>query len=60
MEMLESQSHMNEEYLLDVPFTSKEVSRVVSKLKKKKATRPDGLLAEHLRAGGVCGWIVTF
>ena len=35
--MLESQSHMNEEYLLDVPFTAEEVSTAVSKLKKKKA-----------------------
>ena len=50
--MLESQSLMNEEYLLDVPFTAEEVSRAVSRLKKKKAPGPDGLLAEHLRAGG--------
>ena len=41
MEMLESQSHMNEEYLFDVAFTAEEVSRAVSKL--KKAPDPDGL-----------------
>ena len=51
MKILESQSFMNEEYLLDVPFTAEEVSRAVSKL-KKKAPGPDGLLAEHLKAGG--------
>ena len=48
---MESQSHMNEEYMLDVPFTDEEVSRAVSKLKKKKAPGPDGLLKEQLRAG---------
>ena len=52
MRMLESQSLMNEEYLLDAPFTAEEVSRDVSRLKKTKAPGPDGLLAEHLRAGG--------
>ena len=43
---------MNEEFLLDVPFNTEEVSRAVSKLKEKKAPGPDGLLAEHLKAGG--------
>ena len=28
--MLESQSYMNEEYLLDIPFTAEEVSTAVS------------------------------
>ena len=45
--ILDLQSYMNEEFLLDVPFTTKEVSAAVSKLKKKKAPGPDGLLAEH-------------
>ena len=49
---LEALSYENEEYLLDVPFTSDEVSRAVHKLKKKKAPGPDGLLVEHLKAGG--------
>ena len=49
---LEALSYENEEYLLDVPFTSDEVARAVHKLKKKKAPGPDGLLAEHLKAGG--------
>ena len=51
MKLLESRSHMNEEYLLDAPYTADEASRAVSKLKKKKAPGPDGLLAEHLKAG---------
>ena len=61
MSELELQSHKNEEYLLDVPFTTEEVSRAVSKLKKKKAPGPDGLLAEHLRAGGeaVVIWLMN-
>ena len=46
---LDALSYENEEYLLDVPFTS---ARAVHKLKKKKARGPDGLLAEHLKAGG--------
>ena len=49
---LEALSYENEEYLLDVPFTSDEVARAVHKLKKKKAPGPDGLLVEHLKAGG--------
>ena len=61
MRELELQSHKNEEYLLDVPFTADEVSRAVSKLKKKKASGPDGLLAEHLKAGGeaVVIWLMN-
>ena len=49
---LEATSYGNEEHLLDVPFTSKEVFMAVSKLKKKKSPGPDSLLAEHLKAGG--------
>ena len=52
MRELELQFHKNEEYLLDLPFTAEEVSRALSKLKKKKAPGPDDLLAEHLKAGG--------
>ena len=61
MSELEFQSHKNEEYLLDVPFTAEEVSRAVSKLKKKKAPGPDSLLAEHLKAGGeaVVIWLMN-
>ena len=44
-------SYGNEEHLLDVPFTSKEVFMAVSKLKKKKSPGSDSLLAEHLKAG---------
>ena len=38
-----------------------EVSRAVSKLKKKKAPGPDGLLAEHLKARGeaVVIWLMN-
>ena len=37
------------------------LSRAVSKLKKKKAPGPDGLLAEHLKAGGeaVVIWLMN-
>ena len=52
VESLESQSHLNEEFLLDVPFTAKEVSGAVSRLKGKKAPGPDGVMAEHLKFGG--------
>ena len=45
---LENQSHQNEEFLLDVPFTADEVSRAVTGLKKRKASGPDGLMTEHL------------
>ena len=49
VESLESQSHSNEEFLLDVPFTTEEVSGAVARL---KAPGPDGLMAEHLKSGG--------
>ena len=52
VESLESQSHSNEEFLLDVPFTAEEVSGAVSRLKGKKAPGPDGVMAEHLKFGG--------
>ena len=39
VESLESQSHSNEEFLLDVPFTAEEVSGAVTRLKGKKAPR---------------------
>ena len=61
VEMLESQSHMNEENLLDVLFTAEEVSRAVFKLKRKMAPGSNGLLAEHLKAGGeaVVIWLMN-
>ena len=48
--------------MLDVPFTAEEVSRAVSKRKKKKKSPGlDGLLAEHLGAGGeaVVIWLMN-
>ena len=39
IKVLENQSHQNEEFLLDVPFTADEVSRAVARLKKRKAPR---------------------
>ena len=51
-EELESLFHLNEEFLLNVPFTSDEVTRAVHKLKRRKSPEPDGLMAEHLKAGG--------
>ena len=48
----------NENMLLDVPFSAEEVSAAVSKL---KATGPDGLMAEHFKAGGevVVIWLLN-
>ena len=39
------------EFRLDVPFPANKVTNAVRKLKKRKDPRPDGLLAEHLKAG---------
>ena len=38
--------------MLDVPFSAEEVAGAVRKLKGKKAPGQDGLMAEHLKAGG--------
>ena len=43
-------SHENDEFLLDIPFTAKELCKAVAKLKKGKVAGPDGLMAEHLKA----------
>ena len=60
MRLLEVQSCMNEEFLLDVPFTAEEVSKAVNRLNRRKAPGPDGLMAEHLKAGGdvVITWLM--
>ena len=52
MGLLETKSHVNEDLLLDVPFSPEEVSGVVAKLKGRKAPGPDGLMAEQLKGGG--------
>ncbi len=44
VEELASDSHKNEEMLLDKPFSAEEVSRAVASLKNKKAPGPDGWL----------------
>ena len=49
---METLSHGNEEFLLDVPFTAEEVARAIARLKGRKAPGPDGLTAEQLKAGG--------
>ena len=49
---METLSHENEEFLLDVPFVAEEVARAVARLKGRKAPGPDGLMAEHLKEGG--------
>ena len=46
-------SFNNEDYLLDVPFTSKEVDSVLKKLKLGKAAGHNGVQAEHLKYGGL-------
>ena len=52
VDMLVSQSYQNE-MLLDTPFSAEEVSVAIAKLKSRKAAGPDGLMAEHLKAGRV-------
>ena len=55
VESLESQSHSNEEFLLDVPFTAEEVSGAVARLKGKKAPVArwsNGRAPEIWRSGG--------
>ena len=52
MDLLASKSMANEEAVLGVPFTTKEVADAVKKLKSRKAAGPDGLAAEHLKEGG--------
>ena len=43
----------NEDSLLDIPFTTDEVSAATKKLKRGKAPGPDNLMSEHLLEGGV-------
>ena len=51
MASLELKSIWNEEGLLDIPFSLEEVKGAITKLKRKKAAGPDGVVAEHLIAG---------
>ena len=43
----------NEDSLLEIPFTTDEVSAAIKKLKRGKAPGPDNLMSEHLLEGGV-------
>ena len=52
VQSLYNASLSNEEYLLDMPFTTEELEQVIRKLKMRKACGPDGLLGEHLKFGG--------
>ena len=47
-----AKSHMNEEMILDIPFSETEVRGAVAKLKEGKAVGPDGLQGEHWMFGG--------
>ena len=60
VDSLEMLSHFDEDCLLDVPFTMADVFRAINKLKAKKAPVPDGLMAEHLKAGGeaIVAWLM--
>ena len=42
----------NEECILDVLFPAVEVEHALSRLKKRKAAGPEGLMAEHLHGVG--------
>ena len=46
------QSFSMYEGLLDTDFTAEDVATAVVRLKAGKAPGPDGLTAEHLKAGG--------
>ena len=45
---MNQESRRNEDYILDVAFTAEEVEHTLARMKKKKASGPDGLMAEHL------------
>ena len=49
---LVGESLTNDEHLLDVPFSAVEVTGAVKRLKNRKSPGPDGVMAEHLKAGG--------
>lgn len=57
IELLALQSDQNKEVLLGVQFSA----RAIEKLKNRKAARPDGLIAEHLKLGGesVVTWLMN-
>ena len=61
VQRLASASMGNKDMLLDVPFSAEEVSAAVLKLQCGKAAGPDGLMAEHLKAGGemVVIWLLN-
>ena len=52
VQSLFNESLLNKEYLLDTPFTVEELEQALRKVKKRKASGPDGLFAEHLKFGG--------
>ena len=37
---------------MDIPFTTEEVEHALSRLKRRKAAGPEGLMAEHLQEAG--------
>ena len=37
---------------MDIPFTAEEVEHALSRLKRRKAAGPEGLMAEHLQEAG--------
>ena len=51
----------NEDSLLDVPFSTDEVSTTMKKIKRGKAPGPDNLMAEHLLEAGeaVVKWLAN-
>ena len=55
------QSFSTHEGLLDTDFSAEVVATAVARLKAGKAPGPDGLTAEHLKAGGgaVIMWLCT-
>ena len=52
-EEMNQESRRNEDYILDVAFTAEEVEYTLARMKKKKASGPDGLMAGHLQEAGM-------
>ncbi len=52
VEEMNRESRQNEDVILNVAFTAEEVEHTLARMKKRKASGPDGLMAEHLQEAG--------
>ena len=53
VEEMNQESCRNEDYIYDVAFTAEKVVHTLARMKKKKASGPDGFMAEHLQEAGM-------